>query len=189
VRRALIAAFVIVFVFGIAFALAGDENCQMAKKTGCCASKAEAQGTGASAYSDDEKEQAAHVCPDVTGRTALQEFHEAMHPMHMALGAEDFEKFDECLPTLMKASKRLVDYKCDGYEKCPESCRKNFDGKKAELIQAVDQLSEACKGKDKERITADFDVMHEAYITFANTCVKPETEKAEEKKAQEEETE
>ena len=183
-RRVLSAAFLLVFILGITLAFAGDENPAGAKRAGCCASMAKAQSMAATALSDEEKEKTAHVCPDVTGRTALQEFHEAMHPMHMALGAEDFEKFDECLPTLMKASKKLVDYKCDGYEKCSDACRKNFDGKKAELIQAVDQLGEACKTKDKERITADFDVMHEAYITLANTCVKPETEKTEEKKAE-----
>jgi hypothetical protein len=35
-------------------------------------------------------------------------------------------------------------------------------------------LAEACKGKDNEIITSNFDVMHEAYISFANCCVHPE---------------
>jgi hypothetical protein len=189
VKRAFIAAFVMVFVFGTTLAFAGDENPGTAKKAGCCASKAQVKGTAATALSDEEKEEKVHVCPDVIGKTALEEFHQAMHPMHLALGEENFEEFSQGLPKLMNATENLADYKCDGYEKCSEACRKNFDGKKADLIQSVDRVSEACISRDREKMTANFDVMHEAYITFANTCAHPERGKAEKVMAKEKKAE
>jgi hypothetical protein len=150
-----------------------------AKVKACCAAKAKAAASVT--LSDEEgKEESAHVCPDVSGRVALKNFHHAMHPMHMALGESDFDGLREKLPALVEATKAVGEYKCDGYEKCSEPCRKDFDGRKAELLESVDKLEEACKGKDNEIVTASFDVMHEAYITFANTCVHPEEEKAEE---------
>ncbi len=194
-KRLLFTVFVLVFVFGITAAYAGGEGCppavkaacagkaSTAKKAGCPMSKARAETTEADATSEEESK-TEHVCPDVGGKAKLNQFHEAMHPMHVALNEEDFDEFNECLPNLLKASQALADYKCHGYEKCSETCRKNFDGKKAELIEAVDDLKEVCKGKDNEKITANFDVMHEAYITFANVCVHPEKAKAEKEKAE-----
>lgn len=185
--------FTVVFAFGITAAYAGDEGCPgakastagktcPAKKTGCSMKQAKAETDEDEAPSEEESK-TEHVCPDVSGRASLENFHEAMHPMHVALIEEDFDEFDSCLPDLVKASQALTAYKCERYDKCPDDCRKNFDGKKAELIEAVDHLSEACKGKDTEKITADFDVMHEAYITLANTCDHRE------KKAEKEKTE
>lgn len=187
-KRFLFTVFVLVFVFGIAFA--GSERCgekksASAHKSEYCGKKAEAQASAATSLSDEEaKEKTKHVCPDVSGKTRLNEFHEAMHPMHVAVMDEDFEELRKCLPNLLKASEAVADYKCHGYEKCSEACKKNFDGKKAELIEAVDHLSEACKGKDTEKITANFDIMHEAYITFANVCVHPEKAKLEKEKVE-----
>lgn len=163
-RRLLFTVFVLVFVFGITAGYAWSSS---------CCSKAKADGHS------KEKSEAKHHCPDVSGRADLKGFHEAMHPMHMALMDEDFDELQKCLPDLLKASQALADYKCEGYEKCSKPCKKGFDGKKAELIEAVDGLKEVCRGKDNEKMTANFDVMHEAYITFANVCVHPEgTEKA-----------
>lgn len=184
-KRLLFTLFVLVFVFGIAAAYAGGEGCpaavkaacagkqSAAKKAGCPMSKAKAETTEAEALSGKESK-AKHACPDVSGRADLKGFHEAMHPMHMALMGENFEELHKCLPDLVKASQALADYKCEGYEKCSETCKKGFDGKKAEFLESIDGLAEACKGKDNEKITANFDVMHEAYITFANCCVHPE---------------
>ena len=189
-KRLLFTLFVLVFVFGITAAYAGGEGCpaavkaacagkaSAAKKAGCPMSKAEADALS------EKESKTEHVCPDVSGKAKLNQFHEAMHPMHVAVMEEDFDEFNERLPNLLKASEALADYKCHGYEKCSEPCRKDFDGKKAELIEAVDDLKEVCKGKDNEKITVNFDVMHEAYITFANTCVYPEKAKAEKEKAE-----
>ena len=189
-KRLLFTVFVIVFVSGNAFAFAGSERCgekksASAHKSEYCPRKAEVQASADASLSDKEaKGKTKHVCPNVSGKTRLNEFHEAMHPMHVALMGEDFEELHKCLPGLLKASEALVDYKCDGYEKCSEPCKKSFDGKKAEFLESIDMLAEACKGKDNEKITANFDVMHEAYITFANCCVHPEKAKAEKQKAE-----
>jgi hypothetical protein len=193
VKRLLFIMFTVVFAFGITAAYAVDEGCPgakasdagktcPAKKTGCPMKQAKAETAEDEALSEGESE-TGHVCPDVSGRATLESFHEAMHPMHVALIEEDFDGFGSCLPNLVKASQALTAYKCYRYDKCPDDCRKNFDGKKAELIEAVDHLSQACKDQDREKITDNFDIMHEAYITFANTCDHRE------KKAEKEKTE
>ncbi len=182
-KRLLFTGLVLVFVFGITAGYAwGDSCCSKTKAEGdvkASAAKKAGQCTRAKGLSDEEFK-GKHHCPDVSERAALNEFHEAMHPMHAALNEKDFEGLNKCLPNLLKASAALVDYRCEGYEKCSNPCKKGFDGKKAEFLESIDMLAEACKGKDNEKMTANFDVMHEAYITFANTCVHPEgTEKAE----------
>lgn len=179
-KRVLISIFAVTFVFS-AVVMAGDgegcseavkKACAAAKtKAGCCAAKAKA--ASAQKLSRDNSEEIVkedHTCPDVGGRTALQEFHESMHPLHMAVGAQDYEAVREGLPGLLKASKAVGDYKCEGYENCPKDQKKAFDSNKKELLNAVKDLNKACKGKDDEKVTASFDKMHEAYITFANTC-------------------
>ena len=176
-KRLLFTGLVLVFVFGITAGYAWSDSCCSKKKADgdvkASAAKKAGQCTRAKGLSDEESK-GKHHCPDVSERAALNEFHEAMHPMHAALNEKDFEELNECLPSLLKASQALIDYKCEGYEKCSEPCKKDFDGRKAELIEAVDGLKEVCKGKDNEKMTANFDVMHEAYITFANTCVHEE---------------
>ncbi len=190
-KRLLFTAFVLVFAFGITAGYAWSDSCCSKKKAEgdvkASAAKKAGQCTRAKGLSDEESK-GKHHCPDVSERAALNEFHEAMHPMHAALNEKDFEGLNECLPNLLKASETLIDYKCEGYEKCSDPRKKDFDGRKAELIEAVDGLKEVCKGKDQEKMTANFDVMHEAYITFANVCVHPEgTEK--EHKAEKEKAE
>ncbi len=109
-------------------------------------------------------------CPDVSSRAALDGFHESMHPMHVALNEKDFDSIREKLPSLIKASKNVSDYKCASSDKCSDSCLDTFKNRRAGLIESVEKLKVACKGKDNELVTASFDGMHEAYITFANTC-------------------
>jgi len=146
--------------------------CAAAKtKAGCCASKAKT--TTAQEKSAEKSAEVSVVdqnCPDVGGRTALREFHESMHPLHMAVGAKDYDAVREGLPGLLKASEAVGEYKCEGYENCPKDQKKAFDSNKKELLNAVKNLKKACKGKDDEKVTASFDKMHEAYIAFANTC-------------------
>lgn len=176
-KKLLFTAFVLVFVFGITAGYAWGDSCCPKKKAEGDVKASAAKKTGHCTRTkglSDEETKAGHHCPDVSGRADLKGFHEAMHPMHMALMGEDFEGLHKCLPSLLKASAALVDYKCEGYEKCSEPCKKSFDGKKAEFLESIDMLAEACKGKDNEKITSNFDVMHEAYISFASTCVHAE---------------
>jgi hypothetical protein len=179
-KRVLISIFAVAFVFS-AMALAGDKDgcseaakkaCAAAKtKAGCCASKANAASVQKiTAEKAEETVKEDHTCPDVGSRAALQGFHETMHPLHMALGEENYDAVREGLPGLLKATRAVSEYKCEGYDKCSEECRKTFDSRKGELVDAVNGLKKACKGKDNEKVTASFDKMHEAYITFANTC-------------------
>ena len=187
-KRILFTVLIIVLAMGIVTAYAGEgcgakataKDAGATKAKACCAGKAKAECATTKTLSGDKagaKED--HVCPDVTERTALMNFHEAMHPMHVAYQENNFDQLREKLPTLMKTTKAVGEYKCDGYEKCSDPCRKNFDGKKGDLLESVNSLKEACKGKDNEKVTAAFDVMHEAYITFANTCAHPEEKPAE----------
>ena len=186
-RRILFMLLAFVLVFGVVAAFAG-EGCgdkAATKAAGatnakaCCAGKANAASASNAMSVDKAAAEAGHVCPDVVGRTVLTNFHENMHPMHMAVKESNFDQLREKLPALVEASKAVADYKCDGYEKCSDACRKNFDGKKGELLESVNNLKEACKGQDNEKVAAAFDVMHEAYISFASTCAHPEEKPAE----------
>jgi len=206
VKRVVLFMFVVLLAFSVTTAFAGD-GCSKEAKKSCakaCASKAKGDGEAKEAKTDVEAKVApcphstkqaaaegeteakaeAHVCPDVTERTALKEFHTAMHPMHVSLGEEDFAAVRTGMPNLMATTKAVGEFNCDGYDKCSDACKTNFDGKKAELINAVKVLAKACKGDDNEQVSKSFDTMHEAYITFAKTCVHPEKTdvKAEEKK-------
>lgn len=178
-RRFLISIFVVAFLFS-AIAIAGEQGCSEAARKACTASKtkaacdahkaSEASVQTASAEQSGESAETGHVCPEVGERAALQGFHESMHPLHMALGNDDYDAVREGIPSLLKASDAVKEYKCDGYDKCSKECRKTFDSRKKALLNAVNDLKKACKGKDNEKVTASFDKMHEAYIAFANTC-------------------
>jgi hypothetical protein len=179
-KRVLISIFAVAFAFS-AMALAGDgkgcseaakKACAAAKtKAGCCAKKAKAASAQTiSGENAGELTKADHSCPDVGERAALQGFHESMHPLHMALNDQNYDAIREGLPSLLKASKAVDKYKCEGYDKCSKDCRKTFDSRKDDLLDAVKSLKKACKGKDNEKVMASFDNMHEAYITFASTC-------------------
>lgn len=177
-RRILFSIFALVFLLS-SFAGAGDgkgcseaarKACAAAKtKAGCSAKKAEAASVQ-NLQKSDEEAKAGHICPDVGDKAALQEFHESMHPMHIAMGEQNYDAVREGLPSLLNASKTVDKYKCEGHDKCSRECRKTFDKRKKELLNAVKDLKKACKGKNDEKVTASFDKMHEAYITFANSC-------------------
>ena len=177
-RRALFSIFALTLLLW-SFATAGDgkgcseaarKACGAAKtKAGCSAKNAEAAAVQNLQKSDKEAKEG-HICPDVGDKAALQEFHESMHPMHVALGEQNYDAVREGLPGLLKASKTVDKYKCEGHDKCSKECRKIFKNRKNDLMNALKNLKKACKGKNDEKVTASFDKMHEAYITFANTC-------------------
>lgn len=192
-KRIIFLAFIFVFAIGVVVVSAEGDGCGKAAKKAsaaagtksCCAAKAKTASIEKLSDKDAQKSLScsgknSHAskslsgekshCPDVSSRAALEGFHESMHPMHVALGEKDFDTIREKLPSLIKASKNVSDYKCASSDKCSDPCRKTFDGRKADLIDSVEQLKLACKGKDNELVTASFDGMHEAYITFANTC-------------------
>jgi hypothetical protein len=124
-------------------------------------------------------------CPDVTGRAAINRFHENMHPMHVALEEDNYSEIRNLFPKLQETVKGVSDYKCPMADKCPPECLKDFESKKAGLLKAVDELGAACKGEDDARIDATFAVMHDAYIQFASMCKHPEPAKTEKAKVEE----
>jgi hypothetical protein len=109
-------------------------------------------------------------CPDVTGKTQLNTFHDLMHPMHTALGKGDYATIRANMPKLYDASKGLAECKCPMGDKCPPDCKKNYEAKKTALIKSVDDLNVACQGKDDKKVEETFTVMHSAYIEFAGMC-------------------
>lgn len=193
-KRIILLAFIFVFAIGVVVVSAEGDGCDKAAKKAsaaagaksCCAAKAKTasveklsdkdvkksfscSGTSSHAAKNLSGEKS-HACPDVSSNAALEGFHESMHPMHVALGEKDFDTIREKLPNLITASKSVADYKCASYDKCSDASRKTCDSMKTDLIDSVEQLKLACKGGDNELVAVSFDGMHEAYITFANTC-------------------
>ncbi len=105
--------------------------------------------------------QESHPCPSIKQCKELIEFHEAMHPMHIALSENDYETARECYPALVENSKALESMPCD--DKSIKDT-KAFKGKRTLLLKTVDELGKACQAKDDKKLTEAFDRMHEAYI-------------------------
>lgn len=124
-------------------------------------------------------------CPEVGEKTALNSFHENMHPMHVALEEAKYAEIREMYPKLNESSKGIADYKCDNWDKCSEECKKDFETKKAGLIKSIDELGVACKSEDNAKIDAAFGVMHEAYIGFASKCAHEKPAETKEAKIEE----
>ena len=199
-KRVVLFVFVILLAFSVSAAFAGDGCSKEVKKAcassgakkSCCPSKAKGDGEAKEASTDGEAKKVecphsakaataegevkaeGHVCPEVKERAALKEFHNAMHPMHVALGEENFAGVKEGMPKLMATTEGISKFSCEGYDKCSDACRANFDGNKTALIDAVKVLAKTCKGDDNEMVNKQFETMHEAYITLAKTCVHEE---------------
>jgi len=121
----------------------------------------------------------AETCPDTKGQAELEAFHGAMSPMHMALEDNKYDEMRKDYPNLAKTTDGIKAYNCPMGDKCPPECKKAFEGKKAELLKAVDEVGVACKGTDDKKLESAFMTMHEAYINFATMCKaeKPAEEK------------
>lgn len=189
-KKILISASMLVFLFGISLCFADDVSttatATTVAKEEAPSQAAEAAVTEAPAATTEAKIPEGS-CPEVGEHNALNAFHECMHPMHAALEESKYAEMRELYPKLKEASKGLVDYKCAMWDKCSQECKKDFETKKAGLLKSVDDLGESCKGEDNAKIEAAFAVMHDAYITFASKCApaKPAETKAEETKVEE----
>jgi hypothetical protein len=109
-------------------------------------------------------------CPDVTGKTSLNNFHELMHPMHMALQDGNYAEIRSSMPKLQAASEGVATYKCPMDDKCSPECKAKFEAKKTSLLKSVKTLNLACQGSDDKMIDESFGAMHAAYIDFAGMC-------------------
>jgi hypothetical protein len=235
VKKALISAFVFVFMLGATLAVAGDgccakgktqaaasmsqksetkveaeakaesetkvedphAGCPMHQKASAATTEGEAKVTQvvadpvpSEAAAEVKAAEAAEAktadmkvpekgCPEVGEKSAIFNFHETMHPMHVALEEDNYAEVRNLYPKMQATVQGVADYKCANWDKCSEECKAGFNAKKASLVKAVEDLGTACKGEDNAKIDATFGVMHETYISFASMCSHAEPAKME----------
>ena len=105
----------------------------------------------------------AHTCPTLTECKELIAFHDAMHPLHMALEANDYEAVRAGYPSLKAKADAVVAMKCD--KSCVTDVSK-FDERRAKLQKSVDGLGKAVSGNNDEKLAKAFDKMHDAYVAL-----------------------
>ena len=198
-KKLLVFALIFVFMAVLANADEKSKSCSETCKIKCPAAKTTAQVTTTdskdphaacdpkaasatateAAMTTSEAPKIAETCPDVNGEAALENFHKAMSPMHMALEDNKYAEMREKYPELLKASEGIKAYSCPMGDKCPPECKKSFDDKKAELLKGVEAVGLACKSTDDKQLESSFMAMHEAYVGFASMCKhdKPAEEK------------
>lgn len=153
-------------------------------KAGCpAAAKCTAAGTKPACLAEGKQTKSAQVmatklgsseinehdaCPTVQKCKELTEFHEAMHPLHMALEAEDFNSIRTGYAVLSGKANNIRKMKCD--DTCVKDV-KAFEEKRAAFLKSVEALGKACKSDD-DRILADaFNLMHSAYIAMGQLAL------------------
>jgi len=152
-------------------AKAQSAGCPMARS---CAKAGTKSKCGVSALSGKAEIKASapkaaesHACPTDVKCKELTDFHEAMHPLHMALEKADFEAIRTGYPTLAQ--------KVDALKKldCAKTCsanKKDFTKKRDKLVKRVDKLGKAVKGDNDKKLAKEFDSMHDAYVELGNLC-------------------
>jgi len=109
-----------------------------------------------------------HACPTDTKCKELTDFHETMHPLHMALENADFTAIRDGYPMLAKKAEALKSIECA--KTCPANS-KDFTKKRDNLIKEVANLGKAVKGSNDKKLAKEFDKMHTAYEELGNLCV------------------
>jgi hypothetical protein len=194
VKKSLIFLLAIMFLMATAVSFAGDTkeasssdktienphaNCPMMNKASEEAPKGAVEQTSATEEGSSEavmitttaaSQKVAETCPDVTGKTALSNFHEVMSPMHMAFEDDNYTEMKSSMPRLLEVSKEIEASKCPSNDKCSPDCLKKFDEKKADLLKGVENLDTAFKGDDTKKIDEAFMAMHQAFVDFAGVC-------------------
>jgi len=109
---------------------------------------------------------AVHVCPTVKCKE-MKEFHEAMHPIHTAIEANDYKAARLGYPELSKKAKIVEhmnrDSKCRGDK---EACKVLS----TRLVECVKKLGDACKDDDNSQLAEAFEQVHDAYAAFGKVC-------------------
>jgi copper chaperone len=101
-----------------------------------------------------------HACITLTQCKQLNDFHEAMHPLHEALGNGDYTAVRAGYAGLADKAKAVGTMKCD------KSCVKDvnaFEKYRQNLLTSVDRLGDACKQTDDRKLAEAFEKMHDAY--------------------------
>jgi len=117
----------------------------------------------------EKGESAEHHCATLKACKELNEFHEAMHPLAMAIGFEgdeekDYEFVRQNYPELKAKAKALSKMKIDDRL---VTDRKVFEKKRKDLIKAVDDFGAAIRKNDQAMMDRTFEVVHQAYIDLA----------------------
>ncbi len=123
------------------------------------------------AVAAEKSETAEHHCAALKSCKEINEFHEAMHPLAMAIGFEgdeekDYEFVRRNYPELKAKAVALSKMKID--DKLVTD-RKAFENKRKALIKAVDDFGAAVKKNDHAMMDRTFEIMHQAYIDLAMT--------------------
>jgi hypothetical protein len=127
--------------------------------------------TGCPMHAGDAKAEAetkseATACSGKLQSSELMQFHEAMHPMALAIGFEgeakpDLAKFRTLYPAMKEKVDALAAIPVD--DKIATD-PKAFTEKRAELAKNVSELGIACQGKDDAVINPAFQKVHESYV-------------------------
>jgi copper chaperone len=108
------------------------------------------------------------ACP--TGTLKCKEitaFHEAMHPLHIAVDQGDYAKVRQGFAGLEARAQAVKTMKCD--KTCTPDMNK-FEAKRQEFLKQVDSLGQACQGNDDAMLAMEFNKMHDAYVDMAGCC-------------------
>ncbi len=110
-----------------------------------------------------------HLCATLKSCKELNEFHEAMHPLAMAIGFEGDEEKDydfvrQNYPELKAKAMALSKIKID--DKMVTDT-KAFEKKRKELVKAVEDFGAAISKNDKAMMDRTFEIVHKAYIDLA----------------------
>ena len=102
-----------------------------------------------------------HDCPTLSQCKDLIEFHDTMHPLHLALSEGQFQVIRDGFPKLAEKADAVKAMKCD--KSCVTDVEK-FEKIRLTLLESVDELGTACKTDDDENLTRAFDKMHASYV-------------------------
>lgn len=107
-----------------------------------------------------------HVCPTVSCKELI-EFHNVMHPMHVAIDANDYAAFRLQYPQMAKKTEEVKQMKCgDSCKGDKKACEKLS----ARLVESVKKLGKACDGDDNSKLNKIFMEVHDAYVAFGKVC-------------------
>lgn len=117
----------------------------------------------------EQAEQMVHKCAGIRECKELIEFHEAMHPIAVAIGFEgdegkDYDFIRKQYPELKLKMSNLEKMKIDDRV---ISDRKQFVQKRKELKKAVDAFGMAIKKNDHALMDKTFEVVHQGFIDLA----------------------
>lgn len=139
-------------------------------KVTTCPSKAKA-GATATAVKDGHGHAEAHhashadghVCPTIKECKELIAFHDAMHVMHEALSADNYDGIRNGYPLLAERAEAVKAMKANDNI---VTDTKKFNKLRKVLLKDVKSLGKACKGNNNEKLTNAFNKMHDSYVAI-----------------------